>query len=185
MKKLYLILLLISVLGFSQEKNKIEKMGLYSTTTINLGLDLVQMIADKGKSDYELQNSPPGKFNYGITSILGYHLFNRLSLGTGLRYSFVDSNYHLVYLLAQSKIYLDDPEEEDPLFLNINYGKQINRTAINNATVIGIEIGKIEVLNNRFGHQFSINLDAQIFEQGTLFVGFSYGITIFSNKDYR
>ena len=55
MKKLYLILLLISVLGFSQEKNKIEKMGLYSTTTINLGLDLVQMIADKGKSDYELQ----------------------------------------------------------------------------------------------------------------------------------
>ena len=96
MKKLYLILLLISVLGFSQEKNKIEKMGLYSTTTINLGLDLVQMIADKGKSDYELQNSPPGKFNYGITSILGYHLFNRLSLGTGLIYSFVDSNYHLV-----------------------------------------------------------------------------------------
>ncbi len=44
-------LLLVSVLGFSQEKNKIEKMGLYSTTTINLGLDLVQMIADKGKSD--------------------------------------------------------------------------------------------------------------------------------------
>ena len=147
MKKLYLILLLISVLGFSQEKNKIEKMGLYSTTTINLGLDLVQMIADKGKSDYELQNSPPGKFNYGITSILGYHLFNRLSLGTGLRYSFVDSNYHLVYLLAQSKIYLDDPEEEDPLFLNINYGKQINKSAISNATVIGIEIGKIEALS--------------------------------------
>ena len=58
MKKLYLIRnALISVLGFSQEKNKIEKMGLYSTTTINLGLDLVQMIADKGK-DYELQNSP-------------------------------------------------------------------------------------------------------------------------------
>ena len=87
--------------------------------------------------------------------------------------------------MAQSKIYLDDPKKKKKILLLINYGKQINRTAINNATVIGLEIGKMEVLNNRFGHQFSINLDAQIFEQGTLFVGFSYGITIFSNKDYR
>ena len=59
-----------------------------------------------------------------------------------------------------------------PLFLNINYGKQINRTAINNATVIGLEIGKNGSFKQWFGHQFSINLDAQIFEQGTLFVGF-------------
>lgn len=185
MKKLKYLLILLSVLGFSQENDKLEKMGLYSTTTMNLGLDLVQMIADRGKSDYERQISPPGKFNYGFTSVLGYHLFNRFAFGGGFRYSFVDDNYHLVYALFQSKIYLDDPEEEDPLFLNLNFGKQINRTATNNATVLGLEVGKMEVLNNRFGHQFSLYLDAQIFEQGTLFVGFSYGITIFSNKDYR
>lgn len=185
MNKFFLLLIFISVLGFSQQKNKYEKMGLYSTTNVNIGMDLVQLIKDKNKSDYELHNSPPGKFNYGITSVLGYHFFRRFALGTGLRYSFVDSNYHLIYALVQSKFIINNPEEDDPVFLNINFGKQINKTATNNATVIGLELGKTEILNNRFGHQFSLNLDAQIFEQGTLFVGFAYGITIFSNKEYK
>lgn len=183
MNKIYFLLLLIPALAFAQEKP--EKLNFFGTVEANIGFDVAAMIKEKQvTSEYERQNLDPGKFNYGFSAQACFQPLNWFALGTGLRYSFVDPNFHVIYWNVQPYFFINDPKDEDFIFLSANYGTQINRTVSKNAKFVGISAGFFEPISNHLGNKFQVNLEVQDFDRnGTLFIGFSYGITFFSNKN--
>ena len=185
MKKFYLFFVLnFFCFGFSQEKAN-YKLGFFSSVEANFGFDLAAMIkSDRAQTEYEKQQLDPGKFNYGFTAQVGYQPINWFAIGTGLRYSFVDPNFHVIYFTLQPYFFVGNPKDAEFTYLSLNMGRQINQTASRNAGFIGLSIGRFEPINKRFGNKFQINLETQSFDgEGTLFVGFTYGLTFFSNKE--
>lgn len=182
-RSLLFFLLVFSACAFGQEKA--QKLGFHASLDANIGLDLADIIRTRqAKSDYEISQLPPGKFNYGFSAMAGYQPLSWLSLNGGLRYSYIDPNFHLIYYKIQPNFYLGDPNDEDFLYLFTNFGMKINETAAQKAGFFGIGVGKIEPLSTRFGHQFQAHLDIQgIDDEALVFVGLSYGITLFSNKN--
>ena len=183
MKNFYLLFFIFPFLGFGQEKA--AKLGAFSTLETNIGLDLAQMIRDgRAKTDYEKSQLPPGKYNYGFTAQIGVQPLNWFALGGGLRYSYIDPNYHLLYAMVQPKFFLGDPRDEEFFYLFGSMGTKINRTAADNAGFVGIGAGMVEPLSKRFGHLFSVAVEDQILDgEGSIFISLSYGIIIFSNKN--
>ncbi|MBU4538312.1 MAG: hypothetical protein L6264_10715 [Weeksellaceae bacterium] len=175
--------LLISVFGFAQEKP--NKLGVFGTFDANVGFDLGDIIrTNQAKTDYEKSQLPPGKFNYGFSSQIGFQPLNWFALGGGLRYSYIDPNYHMLYAMVQPTFFIGDRKEEDFLYIYGNYGTKINQTATKQGDFVGLGIGKIEPLGKHFGHKFQIYLEDQILDnEGNIFIGLSYGIVIFSNKN--
>ena len=166
MKNFYLLFLIFPFLGFGQEKA--AKLGAFSTLETNIGLDLAQMIRDgRAKTDYEKSQLPPGKYNYGFTAQIGVQPLNWFALGGGLRYSYIDPNYHLLYAMVQPKFFLGDTRDEEFFYLFGSMGTKINRTA---AVVRIQEIYRgIEISLHHFRifiligfRQFVINLIPQV-----------------------
>lgn len=182
MKKIYYLFLLIPILGFAQEKP--NKLGVFGSIETNIGFDLGDMIrTSNAKTDYEKSQLPSGKFNYGFASQIGFQPLNWFALSGGLRYSYIDPNYHLLYFTVQPYFFLGDPRDEDFGFIFVNYGNKMNQTAARNGGFVGLGIGKIEPLSKRFGHKFQLYLEDQILDgNGNIFIGLSYGIVIFSNQ---
>ena len=183
MKKYYLLFLLVSAFVFSQDKP--SKLGMFGTLEANVGLDLADIIRNnRAKTDDERSQLPPGKFNYGFTSQIGFQSLNWFALSGGIRYSFIDPNYHLLYAMAQPTFFISDPKDEDFEYLFASVGTKINYTAAKNAGFVGIGAGKIEPINTRFGHKFQLNADLQVLDgESNIFVGLTYGIIVFSNKN--
>ena len=183
MKKFYFLFLFISVFGFAQEKP--NKLGIFGTLEVGAGFDLADIIrTNQAKTDNEKSQLPPGKFNYGFTSQLGFQPLHWFALSGGLRYSYIDPNYHLLYAVVQPSFFLGDPKVEDFLYIYGSFGTKINHTASKNAGFAGVGVGKIEPLNRHFGHKFQLYLEDQVLEgEGNVFIGLSYGIVIFSNKN--
>ena len=184
MKKIILIItILASGLFFSQEKS--NKLGFFSSIDANIGFDLGDIIrTNKAQTQYEIDQLPPGKYHYGFSAMVGYHPLNWFSLSGGLRYSYIDPNFHLIYFKVQPQVFVGDLKDEDYTYFFANFGRKINQTAAKEAGFVGIGFGMIEPFGKRFGHQFQVNLDDQIIDgSGTIFIGISYGIILFSNKD--
>lgn len=184
MKKIFVIvLILFSPLIFAQEKPL--KLGVFSTIDLNIGFDLPAIIKNnQAESEYEKSQLPPGKFNYGSSFMMGFHAVSWFSVSGGFRYSYIDPNYHLLYYKIQPQFYVGNPRDEDFLYLFANFGMKLNQTAAKKAGFFGIGVGKIEPLSKRFGHQFQISLDNQVTDnESNIFLGFSYGIVLFSNKN--
>lgn len=171
----------------AQNKSDSQKMGFYTNLDANIGFDLVTILrSDKNKTEYEKQQEEPGKYNYGFTATAGFQPLKWFVFGAGLRYSYIDPNNHFIYFLIQPQFILNNPQDDDPFFLKLSLGKQINHTSINNNEFLGISFGKTEVLSPRFSHYFQFNLDFQnANDGGVAFVGFSYGVQIFSNKNFK
>lgn len=176
-------ILFISVFNFAQEKP--FKLGFFTSIDANIGLDLGDIIrSNQAKTDYEKSQLPPGKFNYGLSGMIGFQPLNWFSISGGLRYSFIDPNYHLIYYKVQPQFYLGNNGDDDLNYLFFNFGNKLNETAANTAGYVGIGFGKIETLSKRFGHQFQVHLDYQNLDRdANVFIGFSYGIILFSNKN--
>ena len=184
MKKFYFLLLIFPTLIFSQEKR--NKLGFFGSVEANIGYDVAAMIKESQvTNEYERENLDPGKFNYGFSAQAGYQPLNWFALGTGLRYSFVNPNFHVIYWNIQSYFFVNNPEvEENRVYISANFGTQINKTASRNAKVIGLSVGGFGPVTKNLGNKFQVNLEVQDFDgNGTLFVGFTYGIAIFSNKN--
>lgn len=184
MKKILLIFLFFSSsLFFSQEKS--YKLGFFSSIDANIGFDLGDIIrTNQAQTQYEKDQLPPGKYNYGFNFLAGYQAFKWFSISGGFRYSYIDPNYHLLYYKVQPQFYLGNLKDEDYTYLFANFGTKINQTAAEQAGFVGIGVGFVEPISKRFGHQFQINLDDQILDgNGIIFIGISYGIIIFSNKN--
>lgn len=183
MKKLLPLFLLSSISLFSQEKP--NKLGVFVSLEANIGFDVAEMIRrNNARTEYEKSQLPPGKFNYGFTSQIGFQPFNWFALSGGFRYSYIDPNYHLLYYVVQPNFFLGDPKDEEFAYLFGNIGSKINHTAAENAGFIGLGIGRIEPVNKYLGHKFQIYLEDQVLDgTGNIFLGFSYGLVIFSNKN--
>lgn len=184
MQKLILVLFLSTSLSvFAQKKS--TKLGVFTSVDANIGFDLASIMRDnQAQNEYEKSQLPPGKFNYGFSLLTGYQPLNWFSLSGGLRYSYIDPNFHLLYYKVQPNFYINNPEADDLVYLFANFGAKINHTAAKKAGFVGIGIGKTEPLSKRFGHQFQLSLDDQIIDgNGSIFIGLSYGIILFSNKN--
>lgn len=182
MKKLYFLFLLIPTIIFSQEKS--NKLGFFGTAEANVGFDVGAMIKENQvTSEYERQKLDPGKFNYGFTTQVGFQPLQWFAMGTGLRYSYVNPNFHVIYWTLQPYFIISSPKDDEFTFISINYGSQINNTASKNAKLIGLSVGFFEPITKNLGNKFQLSLEAQNFDgNGTLFLGFTYGILLFSNK---
>lgn len=177
-------MLVLSSFAFSQDYPPRKNLGFFTTIDANLGLDLASIIRNnQAKTDYEQSQVPHGKFNYGFSSQVGYQPISWFALAGGLRYSYIDPNYHLLYFTVQPYFFINDKTDDDFLFISAKYGNKINHTAAKNAGFIGLSIGKMEPMTNNLGQYFSVNLESQVVDDnGTFFVGLTYGLMLFSNK---
>jgi hypothetical protein len=190
MKKIFLLTCLYWS-GFAlsqQQQNKKQSMGFYINPTLNLGYNLGNRIRDNQNKDsqyYQQYVSPylPNKITYGITAVAGYNFLPNLALGSGLKYSFIDDNFHLLYWVIQPKIIFSPGD--NPFFVEVNYGKQINNAVVSDAEFWGARLGIQVSYSKRLSQEGGIILESHKFDNSSaVFVGLSYGITIFSNKNY-
>ncbi|WP_051891197.1 hypothetical protein [Chryseobacterium sp. JM1] len=184
-KNLLLVLgLLSSVVFFSQEKEtKKEKMGFYVNPSLNVGLNLQTKDNQISNSQY-IEPKRVGKITYGITAIGGYNFLPNFALGTGLKYSFIEDNYHLVYWMIQPKIIFSPGDR--PFYIDLNYGKQLNHSAISDSEFWGARLGIMVSYSKRLSQEGGITFEGYQLngKSNGFFIGLSYGITIFSNKNY-
>ncbi|NML56417.1 hypothetical protein [Chryseobacterium cheonjiense] len=184
MKRLLIIFALISFsAAFSQEAGiSKQTMGFYFNPSLNLGFKLNKEKEAPNTTQY-IQTTPPRKFTYGITAIGGYNFLPNFALGTGFRYSFIEDNYHLIYLMVQPK-FIFDPGDR-PFYVELNYGKQLNHAVVSDAEFWGARLGIQVSYSKRISQEGGIFLEShKLGNSNPFFVGISYGVTIFSNKNY-
>lgn len=181
---LLLVGILSSAIFFSQEKNaKKEKMDFYFNPSLNVGLNLQTKDNQFTNSQY-IEPKRIGKISYGVTAIGGYNFLPNFALGTGFKYSFIEDNYHLVYWMIQPKIIFSPGDR--PFYIDLNYGKQLNNSAISDSEFWGARLGMMVSYSKRLSQEGGITFEGYQLngKSNGFFIGLSYGITIFSNKNY-
>jgi hypothetical protein len=183
MKNIFLLISFCSsLLIFSQEKTSKSVMGFYFNPSAHIGFNLAREKEVPNTTQY-IQPQPPKKLTYGATAIGGYHFLPNFALGGGFRYSFIDDNFHLLYWVIQPKIIFSPGD--NPFFVEVNYGKQINNAVVSDAEFWGARLGIQVSYSKRLSQEGGIVLESHKFDNSSaVFVGLSYGITIFSNKNY-
>lgn len=189
-KNLLVLFLFISSLLLSQTKSEIRPtQGFYFSPELNAGLNLSNII--KSKTDKIADpNNPypkeyPNDFSYGISAVAGYNLISNIAIGGGLKYSFTANNYHILYGIIQPKI-LFNIDDGEPVFIDLTYGFQLNKSIVDNADLYGVKVGKLFSHSKRLSQQGGLYLEGQqLGNNGVTIVGVFYGLTIFSNKNYN
>ncbi|MDF2933490.1 MAG: hypothetical protein K0R36_2821 [Chryseobacterium sp.] len=181
--------LLISLQSFSQvDQSKKPKMNFYFNPSLNVGYNLGNSIKDnqnKDSYDYQQNIAPylPNKYMYGISAIGGYQFLPNFAIGTGLKYSYIDPNFHLMYWMIQPKVIFNPGDEA--FFIDLTYGRQFNKSVVSNADFWSLKAGIQVSYSKRLSQEGGLFLEgAQLGNTGAVFIGISYGITIFSNKNY-
>ena len=189
MKKFCILFLLISSLGFSQtrsEKRPIQ--GFYFSPELSAGFNLSNIIEGNRDRDNNPNNPPvnyPNDFSYGISAVAGFNFIPNLSLGSGLKYTFTSDNFHILYGIIQPRILLN-VDDGEPVFIDLTYGFQLNKSAVEAADLYGIKVGKLVSHSKRLSQQGGLYFEGQqLGNTGVTFVGVFYGITLFSNKNYN
>ncbi|MFZ4927701.1 hypothetical protein [Chryseobacterium sp. Mn2064] len=176
------VLALCRVFAQDTEQKK-PKMDFYFNPSLNVGFN----INKKNESSHSQYIEPKplfGKFTYGMTAIGGYHFLPNFAIGTGFKYSFAQDNYHLIYWVIQPKIIFSPGDR--PFFIDLNYGKQLNRSAVSDTEFWGGKIGMQVSYSKRLSQEGGLVFESHHLKNGDngAFIGLSYGITIFSNKNY-
>ncbi|MCU7615951.1 hypothetical protein NZ698_01970 [Chryseobacterium sp. PBS4-4] len=186
---LILSFLLISLQSFSQvDQSKKPKMDFYFNPTLNIGYNVKNQSKRNQNQDsqyYQDYVSPylPNDFTYGISAVGGYNFLPNFAIGTGLKYSYIDPNFHMMYWLIQPKFVFNPGDEA--FFIDVTYGKQINKSVISNSEFWGLKLGLQVAYSKRLSQEGGLVFETlQASRSNTLFIGLSYGITIFSNKNY-
>lgn len=181
--------LMISLQLFSQvDPSKKPKMDFYLNTNLNVGYNLGNRIKEnqnKDSYDYQHNVAPflPNDFTYGISAIGGYNFLPNFAIGTGLKYSYIDPNFHIMYWMIQPKVIFNPGDEA--FFIDLTYGKQFNKSVVSNADFWSLKAGIQVSYSKRLSQEGGLFLEgAQLGNTGAVFIGISYGITIFSNKNY-
>ncbi|WP_326982788.1 hypothetical protein VUJ46_21965 [Chryseobacterium sp. MYb264] len=183
-KNLFLLLTLSSsMLVFSQNTEaKKQSMGFYFNPSVNVGLNLKKERNTDYNSQY-VQQEIPRKLTYGITAIGGYNFLPNFAVGTGFRYSFMQDNFHLIYWVIQPKIIFEPGDR--PFYIDLNYGKQLNNAVVNNSEFWGGRLGIQVSYSKRLSQEGGIFFEGhKLGNSNATFIGLSYGVTIFSNKNY-
>lgn len=181
---LFLLSLLYTATCFSQEtETKKVKMDFYLNPSLNIGYNLQNRDNQSTDSQY-IEPKKIGKITYGISAIGGYNFLPNFALGTGFKYSFIEDNYHLVYWMIQPKIIFSPGDR--PFYIDLNYGKQLNHSAISDSEFWGARLGIMVSYSKRLSQEGGITFEGHQLngKSNGFFIGLSYGITIFSNKNY-
>ncbi|WP_147293580.1 hypothetical protein [Chryseobacterium indoltheticum] len=163
-------------------------MNFYFNPTLNVGYNVKNQSKRNQNVDsqyYQNYVSPylPNDFTYGISAVGGYNFLPNFAIGTGLKYSYIDPNFHLMYWLIQPKFIFNPGDEA--FFIDVTYGKQINSSVISNSEFWGVKLGLQVAYSKRLSQEGGLVFETlQASRSNTLFIGLSYGITIFSNKNY-
>lgn len=183
MKNIFLLISFCSsLLFFSQETASKPVMGFYFNPSAHVGFNLAREKEVPNTTQY-IESQPPRKLTYGVTAIGGYHFLPNFALGTGLRYSFIEDNYHLVYFVIQPKIIFSPGDR--PFFIELNYGKQLNNAVVSDSEFWGARLGIQVSYSKRLSQEGGVVLEGhRLGGVNPFFIGLSYGITIFSNKNY-
>lgn len=189
-RNLFLVsFLLISLQLFSQvNPTKKPKMDFYFNSNLNVGYNLGNRIKEnqnKDSYDYQQNVAPflPNDFTYGISAIGGYNFLPNFAIGTGVKYSYIDPNFHIMYWMIQPKVIFNPGDEA--FFIDFTYGKQFNKSVVSNADFWSLKAGIQVSYSKRLSQEGGLFLEgAQLGNTGAVFIGISYGITIFSNKNY-
>jgi hypothetical protein len=190
MRNLFLVsFLIISLQLFSQvDPTKKPKMDFYFNSNLNVGYNLGNRIKEnqnKDSYDYQQNVAPflPNDFTYGISAIGGYNFLPNFAIGTGLKYSYIDPNFHIMYWMIQPKVIFNPGDEA--FFIDLTYGKQFNQSVVSNADFWSLKAGIQVSYSKRLSQEGGVFLEgSQLGNTGAVFIGISYGITIFSNKNY-
>ncbi|AYZ11274.1 hypothetical protein EGY05_04750 [Chryseobacterium arthrosphaerae] len=170
--------------AFSQDvETKKPKMDFYVNPSLNVGFNINNK-NQSNNSQYIEKKSVLGNMTYGITAIGGYNFLPNFAIGTGLKYSFIQDNYHLLYWVIQPK-FIFSPGDR-PFYIDINYGKQLNHSAVSKTEFWGARIGMQVSYSKRLSQEGGIVLESHKLKEGVdgFFIGLSYGISVFSNKNY-
>jgi len=181
---LFLLSLSYTATCFSQEtETKKVKMDFYLNPSLNIGYNLQNRDNQFTDSQY-IEPKRIGKITYGISAIGGYNFLPNFALGTGFKYSFIEDNYHLVYWMIQPKIIFSPGDR--PFYIDLNYGKQLNHSAISDSEFWGARLGIMVSYSKRLSQEGGITFEGHQLngKSNGFFIGLSYGITIFSNKNY-
>ena len=189
-KNLLVILVLLSSITVSSqvEDSKKTKMNFYFNPTLNVGYNVKNHSKRNQNRDsqyYQDYVSPylPNDFTYGISVVGGYNFLPNFAVGTGLKYSYIDPNFHLMYWLVQPKFIFNPGDEA--FFIDVTYGKQINNSVISNSEFWSLKLGLQIAYSKRLSQEGGLVFETlQASKSNTLFIGLSYGITVFSNKNY-
>ncbi|MGA9211853.1 hypothetical protein [Kaistella sp.] len=189
MKKIVLLFLLFSIFVFSQEKKEKRPIqGFYFSPEVSAGFNLSNMIKENRDRDNNPNNPPvnyPNDFSYGISAVAGFNFIPNLSLGGGLKYTYTVDNFHILYGIIQPKILLN-VDDGEPVFIDLTYGFQLNKSVVDHSDLYGIKVGKLVSHTKRLSQQGGFYLEGQqLGNTGVTFVGVFYGLTIFSNKNYN
>ncbi|MCW1962911.1 hypothetical protein [Chryseobacterium viscerum] len=180
----FFLLVLVFVKAFSQntETGK-SKMDFYFNPSLNAGFNINKK-NQTNNSQYIESRSSLGNLTYSITAIGGYNFLPNFAIGTGFKYSFIQDNYHLIYWIIQPKIIFSPGER--PFYIDINYGKQLNHSAISETEFWGGRLGMQVSYSKRLSQEGGIVFESHKLKDDAdgFFIGLSYGITIFSNKNY-
>ncbi|PWN66438.1 hypothetical protein C1638_008750 [Chryseobacterium oncorhynchi] len=183
--KLSFLLLIVPFFKFFSQDTETgkPKMDFYFNPSLNVGFNINNK-SETSNSQYIEPKSVLGKFTYGITAIGGYNFLPNFAIGTGLKYSFIQDNYHLIYWVIQPKIIFSPGDR--PFYIDINYGKQLNHSAISDTEFWGGRLGMQVSYSKRLSQEGGIVFESHKLKNGAdgFFIGLSYGVTIFSNKNY-
>lgn len=183
--KLSIFLLIFSFCkAFSQDtETGKSKMDFYFNPSLNVGFNINKK-NKTSNSQYIENRSSLGNLTYGITAVGGYNFLPNFALGTGFKYSFIQDNYHLIYWVIQPKIIFSPGER--PFYIDINYGKQLNHSAVSDTEFWGGRLGMQVSYSKRLSQEGGIVFESHRLKDGAdgFFIGLSYGITLFSNKNY-
>ncbi|MCD1118038.1 hypothetical protein [Chryseobacterium turcicum] len=163
-------------------------MNFYFNPTLNVGYNVKNHSKRNQNRDsqyYQDYVSPylPNNFTYGISAVAGYNFLPNFAVGTGLKYSYIDPNFHLMYWLVQPKFIFNPGDEA--FFIDVTYGKQINNSVISNSEFWSLKLGLQVAYSKRLSQEGGLVFETlQASRSNTLFIGLSYGITVFSNKNY-
>lgn len=190
MKPNFIILfLMIGVLASSQSKDEKSKtMGFYISPNIQIGYNLGNSIRDNQNKDspyYQEYIRPylPNDFTYGIGVVGGYHILSFFALGTGFRYNFIADDQHLINWVIQPKFFFGN--NDDKGFLEVEYGRQLNHSNVDNTSYYGLKIGYLDSFSKRLNSDIALFIYSQNYDKsGAFFIGISFGATLFSNKNY-
>ncbi|MFS4429063.1 hypothetical protein [Chryseobacterium sp. S90] len=169
---------------FSQDtESGKSKMDFYFNPSLNIGFNIKKK--DQANNSQYIENkSSLGNLTYGVTAIVGYNFLPNFALGTGIKYSFIQDNYHLMYWVIQPKIIFSPGER--PFYIDINYGKQLNHSVVSDTEFWGGRLGMQVSYSKRLSQEGGIVFESHKLKDRAdgFFIGLSYGITIFSNKNY-
>lgn len=188
--KLFLFISLLSFIKtFSQsDEHKNETMGFYISPSVQVGFNLGNKIKSnqhKDSDNYQHNVAPylPNDFTYGVSVVGGYQVFRFMAIGTGFRYNYITDNFHLLNWAIQPKFFFG--KDDGKVVLELEYGKQINQSIVSNTNYFGGKLAWQDSLSKGLNQELGVFLYGGNYTlSNTYFVGLSFGITIFSQKNY-